>query len=175
MVQLLLGVQCLQVEEVLLEQVNVRLQERLAKRLGTKHRGRKGMESTTNIRAARKKQSILTLTPGQTPGSLSAASSQETGSSDHLCCQQIHGGDILVGTWAYPCRAGSRGNRQAKLALERARDAEPSSLGSQAAQEGQGCSSGVSPKAPQHREQTRTQPRGALSLSQEPKQCHCPD
>lgn len=32
-VQLLLGVQCLQVEEVLFEQVNVRLQERLAKRL----------------------------------------------------------------------------------------------------------------------------------------------
>lgn len=36
MVQLLLGVQRLQVEEILLEQVNVRLQEGLAKRLRTK-------------------------------------------------------------------------------------------------------------------------------------------
>lgn len=36
MVQLLLGVQCLQVEEILLEQVNVRLQEGLAKCLRIK-------------------------------------------------------------------------------------------------------------------------------------------
>lgn len=74
MVQLLLRVQCLQVEEVLLEQVNVRLQEGLAKRLGTKHRGREGMETTTNIIPARQNNSIFTLTPGQSPGSLSAAS-----------------------------------------------------------------------------------------------------
>lgn len=74
MVQLLLRVQHLQVEEVLLEQVNVRLQEGLAKRLGTKHRWRKGMETTTNIRPARQNSSIFTLAPGQTPGSLSAAS-----------------------------------------------------------------------------------------------------
>lgn len=39
-VQLLLGVQCLQVEEILLEQMNVRLQEGLAKRLQSRIEGR---------------------------------------------------------------------------------------------------------------------------------------
>lgn len=78
MVQLLLGVQRLQVEEILLEQVNVRLQEGLAKCLRTKQNCRKVTNFTMNIRPTRQNNIISTLTPEQTPGSLCCFSVQQT-------------------------------------------------------------------------------------------------
>lgn len=107
-VQLLLGVQCLQVEEILLEQVNVGLQEGLAKCLRTKQNWRKRTDITMNIRPVRQ-NIIFTLIPEQTPGSLccfSVQQSNKTGSClSQLCCCQTNGSEeILVETWSYLCR-----------------------------------------------------------------------
>lgn len=108
MVELLLGVQRLQVEEILLEEVNVRLQEGLAKRLPTKQNGGKGTDITASIRPARQNIIIFTPRSEQTPGSLRSFSVQQTKKrgvlSQPRCCQAKGKEGTLVGTRWHPCR-----------------------------------------------------------------------
>lgn len=133
MVELLLGVQRLQVEEILLEEVNVRLQEGLAKRLPTKQNGGKGTDITTNIRPARQNIIIFTPRAEQTPGSLRSFSVQQTKKRGVKSTTVLPGqgegrnfGGNTLASLQNSCYAGSVGNGWAKPAPKRNASAAPS-------------------------------------------------